>query len=98
MFDEAERLTEDDPRAWENVRRARLQLEFIRHHRKLRCEEDFAESAEALIDGIRRHGITYIQERFNVTPEAGLEKSCWQIRNGTLPGGFDVFWCPAEDA
>lgn len=97
LFDEAERLTEDDQRTRENVRRARLQLEFIRHHRKLRCEEDFAESAEKLIDGIRWHGITYVQERFNMTPEAGLEKSFRQIRNGTLPGGFDVFWCPTEE-
>lgn len=87
-FDEAARMTEDDPAAAERVDRCRLQLEFLKHHRRLPSAEDFAEEAEKLIAKIRRHGIERIQE------SSDLETSFAQIRKGDLPDSWEVFWKP----
>lgn len=86
-FDEAARLTAGSPAA-ERVDRSRLQLEFVKHQRRLPSSDDFAEQAEALIAKIQEHGIAYIQE------SRDLETSFSQIRKGDLPDSWEVFWKP----
>ena len=96
LWDEAARLTADDPEASAHVERSRLQLEFVKHQRRRPNEVDFGEKAEALIEAIRRSGVTYVQEIFTnhqPQPEA-LERSFSQIRKGNLPDSWPVFWQP----
>ena len=87
-FDEAARLTAGDPVAAERVDRSRLQLEFVKHQRRLPSSDGFAEEAEALIAKIKEHGIAYIQESRD--PETSFD----QIRKGDLPDSWEVFWKP----
>ena len=96
LWDEAARLTQDDPEASAHVDRSRLQLEFVKHHRRRPHEVDFAEKAEELIESIKRNKVTYVQEIFESNqpqPEA-LERSFTQIRKGNLPDTWPVFWQP----
>jgi len=96
LWDEAAHLTKDDPIASRNVDRSRLQLEFVKHHRRRPHEVDFEENAEKLIESIKRNKVTYIQEIFTnqQTQEEALERSFSQIRKGNLPDTWPVFWQP----
>lgn len=96
LWDEAARLTKDDPVFFSHVDRSRLQLEFVKHQRRRPNEVDFKEKAEELIEAIKRNKVTYIQEIFEnqqSQPEA-LERSFSQIRKGNLPDTWPVFWQP----
>ena len=96
LWDEAARLTQDDPVASANVDRSRLQLEFVKHQRRRPHEVDFKEKAEELIESIKRNKVTYVQEIFeHHQPQAeALERSFTQIRKGNLPDSWPVFWQP----
>ena len=96
LWNEAARLTTDDPRSAEHVDRSRLQLEFVKHQRMVPGEIGFQEHGEALIAAVKRHNITYLQEIFeSVMPQTqALERSFEQIRKGNLPDSAAVFWRP----
>ena len=96
LWDKAALLTKDDPKASAHVDRSRLQLEFVKHHRRRPHEVDFKEKAEALIESIKRNNVTYIQEIFpsQQSQSEALERSFSQIRKGNLPDSWPVFWQP----
>jgi len=89
-------LTADDPRSAEHVDRSRLQLEFTKHQRMTPGMVGFKEHGEALIEAVKRHGITYLQEIFpSVQSQTeALERNFNQIRKGNLPDSPAVFWKP----
>ena len=93
FWDEAAEATKNDPVAADHVDRSRLQLEFVKHHRRRTNEHDFKEQAEALIAKIQKHKITYVQEIFSESAPA-MERSLAQIRKGDLPDSWGVFWQP----
>ncbi len=92
-WEEAARLTKDDPIASDNVDRSSLQLDFVKHQRKHNTDEDFSEKAEALVAKILKHKIGYVQEMWGSQEEA-LARSLEQIRKGNLPDTWPVFWRP----
>ena len=79
LWDEAEALA-DNEEILERVQRSRLQVRFIKFHRKGPGDDDYDAVCEQLISDIRRHGVTYIQEGKDI------EKSFDEMRHGTLPG------------
>ena len=88
LFDEAEEAVRNDPESLSHVKRSRLQLEFIKHQRRLPSSDDFQGEAEALIEKISLSGVERIQE------SASLEESFEEIRKGDLPDSWEVFWRP----
>ena len=87
FWDAAEAATEDKDQL-KRIRRSRLQLEFVKVHRKRRGDADFMEVAEAFIEKVKEHEVTMIQEG------KPLEWSFDQIRTGNLPDSWRVFWGP----
>lgn len=77
LWDEAEALA-DNEEILERVQRSRLQVRFIKFHRKGPGDDDYDAVCEQLISDIRRHGVTYIQEGKDI------EKSFDEMRHGTL--------------
>jgi len=70
------------------IQRSRLQLTFIKLHRKAYADADYKETAEKFIAEVKRHGIEFIQEGRD------LERSFAQIRTGCLPDASRTFWDP----
>ena len=72
----------------ERIRRSRLQMRFIKLHRKSIDEVDYREQAEAFIEDVKAMGIVCIQEG------KPIEKSFDQLRTGFLPDSGRSFWDP----
>ena len=87
LWDAAEAAAENEEQA-NRIRRSRLQLEFVKIHRKNRFDADFDAEAEAFIEKVKAHNIYRIQE------SCPIEKSFDQLRTGYLPGSPRTFWDP----
>ena len=87
LWDEAEAAAEDEAKL-NRIQRSRLQLEFVKIHRKNRFDADFDQAAETFIAKVKEHGIFRIQE------SCPIEKSFDQLRVGYLPGSPRTFWDP----
>lgn len=62
LFDAAERAVVDDPRALDEVQRARLALDYVRLQRTAPSSVDFAPLARNVARKIRKYGIGQIRE------------------------------------
>ena len=85
LWDEAETLADDDE-VLARVQRSRLQVRFIKLHRKDLRDADYAATAESLIADIQRLGNVAVQEG------VPLEKSFAQMRDETLPDTWRTFF------
>ena len=87
LWDEAEAAAEDEAKL-ARIRRSRLQVKFVKQHRRRLTDADFAEEGEKLISEIIEHGIDYVQEG------VARDTSFAQIRTGYLPDSWQTFWKP----
>ncbi len=87
LWDEAEAAAENEAQL-ARIRRSRLQVKFVKQHRRRLTDADFAEEGEKLIEEITAHGIAYVQEGVK------REVSFAQIRTGYLPDSWQTFWKP----
>ena len=87
FWDEAEAVT-TDPKQMAHVRRSRLQVKYVKQHRRRAGDANFKEEGEKLIAEIRRADLEYIQE------SAPREMSFAQIRTGFEPDSWASFWKP----
>jgi hypothetical protein len=86
LWDEAEAAAAGDEKALAHNQRSRMQVKFIKLHRKDGKDDDYSAMAEDLIADIERFGLTYVQEAMD------LKDSIRQIRDNDLPDTWKTFF------
>ena len=86
LWDEAEALA-DNAEVLDRVRKSRLQVRMVKLQRNYSCELNYDDMCEQLIEDIRSHGITRVQEGKRI------EKSFDEMRHGRLPGTWKADFC-----
>jgi len=87
FWDAAEAAAADEGQL-NRIQRSRMQVRFLKLHRKAHIDVDYNEQVEAFIADVKKHGITRISEG------RPLEKTFDQLRTGCLPGSGRNFWDP----